>query len=286
MTDLTTAEIRALEETLDDEYRAWATYDQVIADFGEVRPFTNIREAEARHIGALHMLFARYGLAVPENPWPGKVERYASLHAACEAGVAAEIANGEMYGRLRTQPSGPTSSGCSGIRSVGTAPSASVPAAQPAPVIRVNQLERWPRTALTRRMRSCAPLGDAGERSHPVTWPGLGPATYAGGSPNISAITNARAQTGLELLGASRTQPARRGVRRRGPCGRPLGTPRAVAASILGSNDRGGRSRAQARHAESTSRLPRRAAVPPPGTRHRRRRAILCFVEDAAPSSR
>jgi hypothetical protein len=100
MNNLTVAEIHALNEALDDEYRAFATFDQVIADFGEVRPFSNIREAESRHIKALCTLFERYGLTVPENPWRGKVERYASLQAACEAGVAAEIANGEIYTRL------------------------------------------------------------------------------------------------------------------------------------------------------------------------------------------
>lgn len=100
MNELNDSEIHALHEALEDEYRAWATYDQVIADFGEVPPFSNIRDAEARHIQALCALFGRYGLPVPENRWPGKVERYASLQAACEAGVAAEIANGEMYQRL------------------------------------------------------------------------------------------------------------------------------------------------------------------------------------------
>jgi hypothetical protein len=100
MNQLSETEIRALNEALDDEYRAWATYDQVIVDFGEVPPFSNIREAEARHIEALCMLFARYRLTVPENPWPGKVGRYASLQTACEAGIAAEIANSEMYDRL------------------------------------------------------------------------------------------------------------------------------------------------------------------------------------------
>jgi len=103
MNDLTDTEIRVLHEALDDEYHAWAIYDQVVADFGEVRPFINIRQAEARHIEALLGLFARYGLAVPANPWPGKVERYASLQAACEAGVIAEIANGTMYERLLAQ---------------------------------------------------------------------------------------------------------------------------------------------------------------------------------------
>ncbi|HUJ79876.1 MAG TPA: DUF2202 domain-containing protein, partial [Nitrospiria bacterium] len=48
----------------------------------------------------LRALFGRYRLAVPENPWPGKIARYATLRAACEAGVEAEIANGAMYSRL------------------------------------------------------------------------------------------------------------------------------------------------------------------------------------------
>ena len=100
MNDLSEIEINALLEALDDEYHAWTTYDQVIADFGDSPPFSNIHEAEGRHIEALLSLFARYGLAVPENPWPGRVARYASRQEACEAAVAAEIANGEMYDRL------------------------------------------------------------------------------------------------------------------------------------------------------------------------------------------
>ena len=100
MTTLNEIEVSALHEALDDEYRAWATYDQVIADFGEVQPFSNIREAEARHIEALRALYLRYGLVVPANPWPGTVTRYASLREACEAGVAAEIENSALYERL------------------------------------------------------------------------------------------------------------------------------------------------------------------------------------------
>lgn len=100
MNGLTEEDIRVLKEALDDEYRSWATYDQVIADFGEIQPFSHIRQAEARHIEALHSLFAQFGLPVPENPWPGKVERYANLQAACEAAIAAEIANSKMYDRL------------------------------------------------------------------------------------------------------------------------------------------------------------------------------------------
>ncbi len=100
MDTLNQAEVHALHEALDDEYLAWSTYDQVTHDFGEVRPFSNIREAEARHIEALLGLYARYGLSVPENTWPGRVKRFASLHSACEAAVTAEIANAELYERL------------------------------------------------------------------------------------------------------------------------------------------------------------------------------------------
>jgi hypothetical protein len=72
----------------------------VIADFGDGPPFSHIREAEARHIDALRVLFARYGVPVPENPWPGRVPRYASLAEACGAAAAAEIANAALYDRL------------------------------------------------------------------------------------------------------------------------------------------------------------------------------------------
>jgi rubrerythrin len=100
MDTLTVEEVRALQEALDDEYHAWASYDQVISDFGPVRPFVHIRDAEARHALALSDLFVRYGQPLPANTWRGRVARHASLQAACEAAVAAEVANAEMYERL------------------------------------------------------------------------------------------------------------------------------------------------------------------------------------------
>jgi len=100
MSTLDESEIAALHAALDDEYHAWTTYDRVISDFGLVRPFSNIRDAEARHIDALFGLFERYGVPVPANPWPGRVERYPTLRDACVAAVAAEIANAALYGRL------------------------------------------------------------------------------------------------------------------------------------------------------------------------------------------
>lgn len=100
MNQLSERERAVLLEALDDEYHAWATYDQVITDFGDVAPFTNIREAEACHIEALLSLFHLFSLQAPHNSWPGRVERYPSLLAACEAGVSAEVANAGLYDRL------------------------------------------------------------------------------------------------------------------------------------------------------------------------------------------
>ena len=97
---LTQAEIAALHEALDDEYKAWTTYDQVIHDLGPQRPFINIIESEARHIEALRTLFERYEVAVPGNPWPDRVPRFASAREACQAGVDAEIENAALYERL------------------------------------------------------------------------------------------------------------------------------------------------------------------------------------------
>jgi hypothetical protein len=100
MSLLTRAEIAALHEALDDEYKAWTTYDQVIHDLGPERPFINIVEAEARHIEALRALFERYGVTVPGNPWAGRVPRFASTREACQAGLDAEIENAALYERL------------------------------------------------------------------------------------------------------------------------------------------------------------------------------------------
>jgi hypothetical protein len=97
---LTQAEVDGLLLALNDEYHAWAVYDGVIADFGEVRPFINIRSSEANHVSRLTRLFDAYGVPVPENPWIGNAPSFESVGAACTAGVEAEIANAALYDQL------------------------------------------------------------------------------------------------------------------------------------------------------------------------------------------
>jgi hypothetical protein len=107
MTGLNDREVAALREALDDEYHAYSTYDQVVTDFGEVRPFINIRGAEARHIEALLSLFDRYGVPPPANRWSGNVKRYQRVRDACADAVEAEIANAALYERLMASTTRP-----------------------------------------------------------------------------------------------------------------------------------------------------------------------------------
>jgi rubrerythrin len=92
--------IAALEEALEDEYKARATYRKVIEAFGPVRPFVNIVEAEDRHAKALLRLFERFGVAPPADTWPDRVGTPGSLREACKAAIEAEIENAAMYERL------------------------------------------------------------------------------------------------------------------------------------------------------------------------------------------
>ncbi|MBN1400166.1 MAG: DUF2202 domain-containing protein [Anaerolineae bacterium] len=93
-------EVHGLLLALNDEYHAWAVYDQVLQDHGDVRPFVNIKTSEAKHIEALQELFVAYDVPVPENPWVDQAPSFDSLKEACATGVEAEIANVDLYTEL------------------------------------------------------------------------------------------------------------------------------------------------------------------------------------------
>lgn len=92
--------IAALEEALLDEYKARATYKKALETFGPTRPFSNIVEAENRHVQALLRQYERLDLTPPADDWEGYIEAPNSIAAACEEAIKAEIENGEMYDRL------------------------------------------------------------------------------------------------------------------------------------------------------------------------------------------
>ena len=95
MTQQTIAD--ALAITLDDEYRARATYRAVLEQFGAVRPFINIVQAEEQHISALLSLHSTYGVMPVADRWMGQVVIPDTFSACCQAGVDAEISNYALY---------------------------------------------------------------------------------------------------------------------------------------------------------------------------------------------
>jgi hypothetical protein len=94
------AVLAAMEEAIQDEYKAELIYEKVLTDFGPVRPFVNIINAEVRHSESLAQLFQTRGLVVPASKWsPEEIPGFSSLSEACRAGVLAEIENAEIYGK-------------------------------------------------------------------------------------------------------------------------------------------------------------------------------------------
>jgi hypothetical protein len=90
-----------LVEALQEEYLAQWTYRRVLADLGDVAPFSYIAESEARHVDALLRLFARRTWAAPDSVWTlDNVATFPTLAAACAGGVAVEIEDGALYERF------------------------------------------------------------------------------------------------------------------------------------------------------------------------------------------
>lgn len=82
-----------------DEQHAYAAYESIMDQFGEVRPFVNIQQAEAQHAAAWELLFDRYGIETPELP-EFDIPQFASVTEACALGAEAEIANFSLYDEM------------------------------------------------------------------------------------------------------------------------------------------------------------------------------------------
>jgi hypothetical protein len=89
-----------LAAAIDDEYHARALYNAALDQFGDVRPFSNIVEAEQRHIDMLTKLYEKYGLELPEDSYPDADFTFASPVDAAEAALDAEQANAALYDEL------------------------------------------------------------------------------------------------------------------------------------------------------------------------------------------
>jgi hypothetical protein len=88
---------KMLKYTLEDEYLAKAEYETIIAEYGSVRPFSNIVKAEARHIAALEPLFETYNLELPAVDASKYTVLPETIEESYKAGVEAEVKNIAMY---------------------------------------------------------------------------------------------------------------------------------------------------------------------------------------------
>ena len=86
-----------LTYALQDEYLARAEYDQILSDFSNIRPFTNIIRAEETHIDALLPLFTAYGITAPADEGASRAVSTTNLTESYQAGVNAEVNNIAMY---------------------------------------------------------------------------------------------------------------------------------------------------------------------------------------------
>lgn len=61
------------------------------------RPSSQETSSGSGRSESLSSLFEQYGVPLPANPWTGKTPRHASVEEACQATVAAETENAELY---------------------------------------------------------------------------------------------------------------------------------------------------------------------------------------------
>lgn len=91
--------------TLEDEYRAKAMYEAVVARYGQVTPFINLINAEQNHIDMLTNLMTSKGILVAPVIQPAQAPD--TLEQALQAGAEAEVANIALYEKMLAQDNVP-----------------------------------------------------------------------------------------------------------------------------------------------------------------------------------
>jgi len=93
-----------LTYAIQDEYLARAEYVAIMAKFGSMNPYSNIKQAEEQHIAWLKDMYASLKLSVPADSAASYIHAPATLKESAQAGVQAEIDNIAMYERFLAQP--------------------------------------------------------------------------------------------------------------------------------------------------------------------------------------
>jgi|GEM_PF-1170022 len=85
---------------IEDEYLARQEYETILDQYGDIRPFTNIIQAEDNHIAMLEPLLELYNVSIPKDTAIDSVVLPETLEATYEIGVQAEVNNIAMYERF------------------------------------------------------------------------------------------------------------------------------------------------------------------------------------------
>ena len=88
---------------IQDEYLANKEYEKIMDEYGQQRPFSNIKKAEERHISMLKTVLSNNKIEIPKDESSTIVKLPESLDEAYKAGVEAEIENIAMYERFLQQ---------------------------------------------------------------------------------------------------------------------------------------------------------------------------------------
>lgn len=88
-----------LQIALDDEKKALATYQAITQKFGNIKPFSNIIEAENRHIAEIEFLANKYQVTLVQNDF-SSILAPDNLTQSLEISIAAELANVSLYDYL------------------------------------------------------------------------------------------------------------------------------------------------------------------------------------------
>lgn len=88
---------KMLAYSIQDEYLAYAEYEYILETFSNPKPFSNIINAEKKHIELLTPLFDNYNYQAPANTAKDHLLYSESLEDAFKTGVQVEIENIAMY---------------------------------------------------------------------------------------------------------------------------------------------------------------------------------------------
>src|SRR5688500_18369764 len=100
MSPISQADVRALHQALECEYRSCATYTGMISAIGNVPLLVRIRDVHAVHLGIIETLHGRYGVPLPHRYPRLRVARCTDAASACSTAIAAELERVDFYKKL------------------------------------------------------------------------------------------------------------------------------------------------------------------------------------------